>query len=140
MRNIFDSAAYLGLVADESTNITGERINSISVIYKNTLYNWSTESLGDKNATAEQAVEDINKAALEVMNGDLKRLSSFTSDTCATMQSVWEKVHLMPSLAHVFNVGCDSHGSQLIIKDIIDPGKIQGEKIQSEIHDFWKDF
>lgn len=37
------------------------------------------------------------------------------------MKSVWEKLEQTPELRHYFMIPCDSHGLQLIIKDIVDP-------------------
>jgi hypothetical protein len=138
--NVFDSSPFLSMVSDESTNIKGHRIENVSVICKGTSYNWSNESLEDKSASAENTVLDCKEKALEFTRGDLNRLSAFCSDTCPTMQKTWKQFAKLSELAHIFNVGCDSHGQQLVIGDIIDPGVIKGVKITSEIHDFWLDF
>jgi len=65
----------------------------------------------DKNATAENAVENIKTAALEIANGDLNPISAISSDTCPTMQAVWRKFAEIPELAHIFSISRDSHGN-----------------------------
>jgi hypothetical protein len=51
---------------------------------------------------------------------DLKRMSSLSTDTCATMQKTWTGLEKHPLLKHLFFVPCDSHGLQLLIKDILE--------------------
>jgi hypothetical protein len=138
--DVFDSSPFLSMVSDESANIKGHRIENVSVICKGTSYNWSNESLEDKTASAENTVLSCKEKALEFTRGNLDRLSAFCSDTCPTMQKTWKQFAKLPELAHIFNIGCDSHGQQLVVRDIIDPGVIQRVKITSEIHDFWLDF
>ena len=41
-----------------------------------------------------------------------------TTDTCATMRLFWELAEKTKELAHVIFVPCDSHGLQLLIKDL----------------------
>jgi hypothetical protein len=134
--DIINSSSNIGIVADESTNITGTRIENISVIVKGTSYFWSNESLEDRNATADATIQSIKQKALDITQGDLKRLGALSTDTCSTQQASWAKLKSDPDLAHVFGIGCDSHGIQLIIKDIVEPGKEAKVQISSKIHDF----
>jgi hypothetical protein len=137
---VINSSANLGIVADESTNISGTRIKNVSVIYKGASYFWSNQSLKDKNTTAANGIKSVKDKALEITNGNLKRLSALSTNTCPTQQAVWNLLLKDQELAHVFRIGCDSHGQQLVIKDIIDPGKEDGTKIPSKIYDFWLEF
>jgi len=66
--------------------------------------------LEDKNATANATVQSVKQKALDITQGDLKRLGSLSTDTCSTQQASWAKLKLDPDLAHVFGIGCDSHG------------------------------
>jgi hypothetical protein len=63
---IINTSSNIGIVADESTNISGIRIENISVIVKGTLYFWSNESLEDKNATANATVQSVKQKALDI--------------------------------------------------------------------------
>jgi hypothetical protein len=71
-------------VADESSNITGDRIRNISVIYKGTSYFWSNTDLEAKDTNANTTVAHIKTEALKITRGDLKRLSSLAIDTYNT--------------------------------------------------------
>jgi hypothetical protein len=138
--SIIKSSNNIGIIADESTNITGIRIENISVIVKGISYFWSNESLEDRNATAEATINSVKEKAINITNGDLKRLGSLSTDTCPIQQAAWAKLKLDPELVHVFGIGCDSYGNQLIIKDIIEPGKVDKVMIPSKIHNFWLEF
>jgi hypothetical protein len=47
-------------------------------------------------------------------------MSSLSTDTCATMRKTWSSLEKHLSLSHLFFVPCDSHGLQLLIKDILE--------------------
>jgi hypothetical protein len=51
-------------------------------------------------------------------NGDLKKIGSMTTDTCVTMRLFWDLAEKTVELSHVIFVPCDSHGLQLLIKDL----------------------
>jgi hypothetical protein len=131
----FASCEYLGIVADESSNVAGTRIENISVICDQTSYHWKSESIGDQDSTADEVLKSIRKKALEITGQELSRLSSLTTDTCDTQGLAWKKIHQEPERKHVFAVGCDSHGLQLGIKDLLDPPKQHGQLIRSKIRD-----
>lgn len=138
---VFQASRHLGIVADESTNITNHRIQNVSVMCNQTSYHWSSENLEDEEATADASVATIKVKALEITNNDLNRLSSLSTDTCNTQRSVWKKVQMIPELKHVLSIPCDSHGLQLAIKDLIDPGKDEYRcTIPSKIREFCKEY
>jgi len=138
---VFQASRHLGIVADESTDITNHRIQNVSVMCNQTSYHWSSENLEDEEATADASVATIKAKAIEITNNDLNRLSSLSTDTCNTQRSVWKKVQMIPELKHVFTIPCDSHGLQLVIKDLIDPGKDEYRcTIPSKIREFCKEY
>jgi hypothetical protein len=47
-------------------------------------------------------------------------MSSLSTNTCATMRKTWTRLEDHPLLKHAFFVPCDSHGLQLLIKDILE--------------------
>jgi len=51
-------------------------------------------------------------------DGKLFRIGSMTTDTCSTMRLFWQLAEKTSELAHVIFVPCDSHGLQLLIKDL----------------------
>jgi hypothetical protein len=138
VEDTWKGASQLGIVADESSNITGDRIGNISVIHKGTSYFWSNTDLEAEDADADTTVAHIKSEALKITRGDLKRLSSLATDTCNTQRKVWRRFQELPELRHMIPVPCDSHGLQLVIKDLIDPGKDEDKSaIPSDIRDFW---
>jgi hypothetical protein len=55
--------------------------------------------------------------------GNLKKWTGFLSDTNNTQRRCWELISQDPELAYIYNIPCESHGHQLLIKDILFPGK-----------------
>jgi hypothetical protein len=77
---------------------------------------------------------------LGIIAKDLTRLGALSTNTCPTQQAIWKRLLKDPLLAHVLGIRCDSHGNQLIFKDIIEPSKEDKVQIASKIHDFWLEF
>jgi hypothetical protein len=50
---------------------------------------------------------------------DLKRMSSSSTDTCATMRKTWTRPGAYLLLKYTFFIPCNSHKLQLLIKDIL---------------------
>ena len=48
------------------------------------------------------------------------QLNSLVTDTCPTQQNTGFQISQNPDLRHLFIIGCDSHGMQLLIKDVIE--------------------
>jgi hypothetical protein len=69
--------------------------------------------------TAKWTADWLIDEAIKLTNNNLSQLNSWATDTCNTMRSAWKKAAKDPRLAHVFFVPCDSHGLQLLVKDII---------------------
>ena len=86
VQQVFRSSPQLGIVADESTNITGDRIENVSVMCEGTSYHWANTYCADRDADAETAVESIREQAVEITNGDLDKISTLSTDTCPTQQ------------------------------------------------------
>jgi hypothetical protein len=116
----------LNLVTDESTNISGNRIINTSAITNNgdCFYISNIEAEPGKlgaEELADMAVDTVKK----ITKGDLSKVASWTTDTCAVMRSMCKKFGKIPGLEHVFTVSCDSHGLQLIIKDLLQRPQIE---------------
>jgi hypothetical protein len=52
-------------------------------------------------------------------DGNFERVNSINTDTCSTMRKLHDVLQAKPELEHVFFTLCDSHGLQLLIKDIL---------------------
>ena len=86
-------------------------------------------------------MDNVIKGANKITRGALYRWTSFSSDTCNTQRKVWKVLSERPVVKHVLSVPCDSHGIQLIFKDILFPGKADNSKqITTKISQFFKDF
>ena len=48
------------------------------------------------------------------------RVNSLVTDTCSTVCAVWKVLQDGPDTQHLLFVPCDSHGLQLLIKDILE--------------------
>jgi hypothetical protein len=114
------ASPFLGLIMDESTNINQNRIINTSVVTSSgdTFYWKNTEAeagkLGAKELTAY-----IIETGHEITDRNMKKWTSFISDTCSTMRATWANIEQDPCSKHVITVPCDSHGLQLLIKDIL---------------------
>jgi hypothetical protein len=64
-------------------------------------------------------VEEAIAVAKEITNRDLLKWISFATDTCSTNQNSWTRLLNIPETKHVILVPCDSHGLQLLIKDLL---------------------
>lgn len=56
---------------------------------------------------------------LQATEGKLWRVNSLTTDICNLMHALWKILKKNPRLEHIFYAPCDSHGIQLLIKDIL---------------------
>jgi hypothetical protein len=119
VNQIVSGLPLLNIVTDESTNINNARIANISIHSHYGSFHYLSEDIGTKQMTAENTAVWL-RTHLEVLsNGDWSRINSVTTDTCATMLSMWNKLREMPELKHILCIPCDSHRVQLLVKDIL---------------------
>jgi hypothetical protein len=112
----------LSFVLDESTNISSYRIINLSVVIpRYGLIFLANESVGRQDLTASFFANWFLQRASEY---NLTRISSLTTDTCAIMRNTWTGLEKLDSLSHVLFIPCDSHGLQLLIKDLLDQPRI----------------
>jgi hypothetical protein len=115
---LLQSQEKLNFVLDESPNISSRRIVNISVVipqYGSIFLN--NEDVGDESLNTSFFTNWFMKMALPY---DLSRVSSLTTDTCATMRATWTGLEYTKQLAHALFIPCDSHGLQLLMKDILE--------------------
>lgn len=131
---IISGLPLLNIVTDESTNINNARIANISIHTQYGSFHYLSEDVGTKEMTAENTAIWLQSHLRILANGDLSRINSITTDTCATMLLMWKKLREMPELKHILCIPCDSHGLQLLVKDVlmdIPQFKILHEQAQS---------
>ena len=114
-----DSLSELNVITDESSNINKARIANISIHTPIGSIHWLSEDLGSMQSTSVNMVEWLERHLHTLTHGNLERMNSCATDTCAAMLSMWEHLCLKPGLQHLFVIPCDSHGIQLLIQDLI---------------------
>ena len=55
----------------------------------------------------------------DISKGNLSRINSLSTDTCDTMLKTHWLLQQYSELKHVFFIPCDSHGLQLLVKDVV---------------------
>jgi hypothetical protein len=82
------SSPFLGLVMDESTNINQNRIINTSVVTSTgeTFY-WKNIEAAEGKLGAKELTDHALKTAEDITDGNMKKWTSFISDTCATMRA-----------------------------------------------------
>ena len=99
---------------------------------------WASTALAGIKAGAVWTAANVRKHALDITNGNLKRWTAFSTDIDSTQRAMWVILEQDPELKHVHSIPCNSHGIQLILKDILKPGKDQQKRqISSEISEFF---
>src|SRR5271156_1337822 len=105
-----DSLSELNVITDESSNINKARIANISIHTPIGSIHWLSEDLGSMQSTSVNMAEWLERHLHTLTHGNLERMNSCATDTCAAMISMWEHLHLKPGLQHLFVIPCDSHG------------------------------
>jgi hypothetical protein len=126
VENQLRSSPFLSFTTDESSNITTDRMINYSVLTSSQdCFYWKTVEAAEGALTAEILTSEFLKIAKELTNNDLSRVNALTTDTCSTMMSMWDKLHANSATNHILTIPCDSHGIQLLIKDLLDLGGIK---------------
>jgi hypothetical protein len=112
--------AELGLVTDESTDVSLNRLaNYLFLLPDGTSFYWRIVDIKERTQNAANIAEEAIQVGKELTRGELWRITSFATDTCLTNQNVWTQLSNTPEMKHVIIVPCDSHGLQLLIKDLL---------------------
>jgi hypothetical protein len=108
------------VIFDASDNITSHRIINISVQIANgvALY-WKTFDTQHIQHTAENYIDLIYPELETICKGDFLRINSFCTDTDSVMRKAHMDMAARKEFQHCFFSLCDSHGLQLLIKDIL---------------------
>ncbi|KFZ17216.1 hypothetical protein V501_01850 [Pseudogymnoascus sp. VKM F-4519 (FW-2642)] len=133
---LLQSQEKLNFVLDESPNISSRRIINFSVVIPGygSIY-LSNKDVGHDELNTSYFTNWFMKKASKY---DLSRVSSLSTDTCATMRSTWTGLESLKELSHVLFIPCDSHGLQLLIKDLLQEPKIA--KVMEKAHTIVQSF
>jgi hypothetical protein len=118
---------HINVVFDETSNVRNQRILNISFNTKSGSYYYRSDDMKDKTLDATTTANWVFSKLQEFLSPELdwSRINSFATDTCNTMKAVWRVLSAKPELQHAFFIPCDSHGIQLVIKDILQLPSIQ---------------
>lgn len=144
VRQIADDATHIQLVCDGSSNITKDRVENISFLVDKISYYWQTTKVDGTGATtagSDWSKSHIINTATDITRDRLHRWTAFSSDTDSAQQKLWSLIAQDSTTKHVLSVPCDSHGLQLVMKDLLWPSKDQSkEQITTKMSSFWRDF
>ena len=117
---IMEGIQHLNFAVDESDSIRKDRIFNLSLnLMDNGVYHLKSLCTGSDTHNAENISRIVVEQLNEWTGGNLQKVNSVATDTCNTMRSMHEILCRRPELSHVFFTLCDSHGLQLLIKDIL---------------------
>lgn len=131
-------AEFLNITVDETTIVRSQRVVVMTITTPTKSWFIHLNDMEDR-ALETPAIDNwilnsLQRLLLELDNlVDRKRINSISTDTCAVMKSVWEKLENTSELRHCFMIPCDSHGLQLIMKDIVDS---KGSKVPRAVEVF----
>lgn len=109
----------INIVTDESNSITGARICNISVHTPSGTIHYISEDIQAKQMNDVAAAQWLRSHLLVLTNDDLSRINSIVTDTCKTMFAMWTEMQTFIDFKHVLFIPCDSHGLQLLVKDLL---------------------
>jgi hypothetical protein len=116
----FSRTNNLNIIFDASENINGQRVLNICVnIHNDVSYYWKTLDTFSTEMTATNYLLLLQPILVEIAGTNFGRINSFSTDSCATMRALRRLVLQDSKLRHCFWILCDSHGLQLLIKDIL---------------------
>ena len=111
--------SLLNFVTDESSSIQFNKIINLSIQTADGVFFQCSEPVRVQSMASEHYAEWIFGRMVEATCNDLSRVNSLATNTCATMRKTWRILQHRESLRHVFFVPCDSHGLQMLIKDVL---------------------
>ena len=122
---ITTAANYIQIVSDALNTINKKKVENVSFLINNISYYQSSTALRTAKAGVIQTVTNVKKAAITITSRNLLRWTVYSSDTDNIQQKVKKLLKADLETAHVHWCPCDSHGNQLIFKDILNPSKDQ---------------
>lgn len=115
---IIEKQQYINIVVDESGDISSHRIINLSILTETGAFHYKTEDTGSMQLGAVEISQWVMEKLATLVGEQWWRINSMATDTCNTMRAVWRTLAADNRTQHVFFVPCDSHGLQLLIKDI----------------------
>lgn len=117
---IIDEEEALGVVFDETTNVISDRVLNISITTSRGAFYYHNLILPPETASSSLLTNLVVESLDTVSRGKRERINACSTDTCSTMRDIWKLLPRQPGLEHCLMNPCDSHGIQLLIKDILE--------------------
>jgi len=126
VQSCVDEAPFFNVIFDGSDNITSHRVINISVeIPGSVAFYWKTFDTSSVIHSAENCIQLVLPELKEICHGNFFRINAFCTDTASVMRKT-HKTHTdlarMENFRHCLFSLCDSHGLQLLVKDILHMG------------------
>lgn len=112
------TSGHINFVTDGSSDINHNQINNLSALTQIGALQLVSEDIPGVIHTAVVLAEWTYNQFLDWTGGNLVKVNSLATYTEEKMRKMWKVLAAMPGLSHVFFVPCDSHGLQLLMKDI----------------------
>jgi hypothetical protein len=122
VEEILKHARVINLIIDESSNINRNRIMNLCIHEPLGPFCIKYEAVLTGTWSAQRQAKWLNEQLIileESTGHKFPPVNSVATDTCAAMRSLWEELRKFERFQFTFFVPCDSHGLQLLIKDII---------------------
>jgi len=112
---------YLNIVFNASEDISGNRVQNISIITPQGAFYYATDCSGSVRENATSVHLWATKQIEELVGpAGCWRVNSIITDTCSTMRAVWRLFNHDPKTQHIFTIPCESHGLKLLVKDVLE--------------------
>lgn len=117
---------HLNITVDETSNINHERVMVLTITTAQKSWFYCLKNMHNTRLNANNIskwiLEQIEAILSTISDGELdwECINSLSTDTCSVMRSVWRILQRKPQINHAFMIPCDSHGLQLIFKDLLD--------------------
>lgn len=113
-----NDSSYLNLITDGSSNINHERMTNISCHTELGALHLSSQDIPTHTHDAQALATYMDTQIRIWIHDKLQRVNSLAVDTENKMRKMIQLLEKTPGWEHVFFVPCDSHGCQLLMKDI----------------------
>jgi len=112
---------YLNIVFDASEDISGNRVQNISIVTPQGPFYYATDCSGSVCENATSAHLLATKQIEELVGpAGCWHVNCIITDTCSTMRAVWRLFNHDPKTLHIFTIPCEFHGLQLLVKDVLE--------------------
>jgi hypothetical protein len=116
-----ESSERIGLILDESTTINSDRVLDLFVNTDTGCFFKGFTDLGSETVSAEVLCAQLQDRIIQLVGPhNLAKVNAFSTDTCATMESLWERLEQISAFRNALFVPCESHSLQLLIKDLLE--------------------